>query len=224
MGDWATNFIRASARFWLSVYVYGGDGDVFSLRFDCVVHTAFDAKTVVRTTEVLDAPRRNRRDTLLLFAACTLMWTCNSMYLINMPLYIIHELHLPDKLAGVMMGTAAGLEIPTMLIAGYYAKRLGKRFLMMVALAAGLAFYAGLLFLTAPWALLALQLLNAVFIGILAGIGMLYFQDLMPGQAGSATTLFTTAGRTGWIFAGSVAGFIAEFWNYYAVFLFRWFC
>ena len=175
-------------------------------------------KTVVRTTEVLDAPRRNRRDTLLLFAACTLMWTCNSMYLINMPLYIIHELHLPDKLAGVMMGTAAGLEIPTMLIAGYYAKRFGKRFLMMVALAAGLAFYAGLLFLTAPWALLALQLLNAVFIGILAGIGMLYFQDLMPGQAGSATTLFTTAGRTGWIFAGSVAGFIAEFWNYYAVF------
>lgn len=95
-------------------------------------------KAVVRTTGVLDAPRRNRRDTLLLFAACTLMWTCNSMYLINMPLYIIHELHLPDKLAGVMMGTAAGLEIPTMLIAGYYAKRFGKRFLMLVALVAGL--------------------------------------------------------------------------------------
>lgn len=175
-------------------------------------------KAVVRTTGVLDAPRRNRRDTLLLFAACTLMWTCNSMYLINMPLYIIHELHLPDKLAGVMMGTAAGLEIPTMLIAGYYAKRFGKRFLMLVALAAGLAFYAGLLFLISPWALLTLQLLNAIFIGILAGIGMLYFQDLMPGQAGSATTLFTTATRTGWIFAGSVAGLIAQFWNYYAVF------
>ncbi|PCO26300.1 MFS transporter, partial [Morganella morganii] len=26
----------------------------------------------------------------------------------------------------MMMGTAAGLEIPTMLIAGYFAKRLGK--------------------------------------------------------------------------------------------------
>lgn len=117
-----------------------------------------------------------------------------------------------------MMGTAAGLEIPTMLIAGYYAKRFGKRFLMLVALAAGLAFYAGLLFLISPWALLTLQLLNAIFIGILAGIGMLYFQDLMPGQAGSATTLFTTATRTGWIFAGSVAGLIAQFWNYYAVF------
>jgi SET family sugar efflux transporter-like MFS transporter len=33
-------------------------------------------------------------------------------------------------------------------------------------------------------ALLALQLFNAVFIGIVAGIGMLWFQDLMPGRAG----------------------------------------
>ena len=39
-----------------------------------------------------------------------------------------------------------------------------------------------------PVILLGLQLLNAIFIGILGGIGMLYFQDLMPGQAGSATT------------------------------------
>ena len=54
----------------------------------------------------------------------------NSLYIINMPLFIIDELHLPEKLAGIMMGTAAGLEIPTMLIAGYYAKRFGKRFLM----------------------------------------------------------------------------------------------
>ena len=51
----------------------------------------------------------------------------NSLYIINMPLFIIDELHLPEKLAGIMMGTAAGLEIPTMLIAGYYA-RFGKRF------------------------------------------------------------------------------------------------
>ena len=33
-----------------------------------------------------------------------------------------------------------------------------------------------------PALLLALQLLNAIYIGILAGIGMLYFQDLMPGR------------------------------------------
>lgn len=140
--------------------------------------------------------------------------------IINMPLFIINELHLPEKLAGVMMGTAAGLEIPTMLIAGYFAKRLGKRFLMRVAAVGGVSFYAGMLMAHSPVILLGLQLLNAIFIGILGGIGMLYFQDLMPGQAGSATTLYTNTSRVGWIIAGSVAGIVAEIWNYHAVFWF----
>ena len=49
---------------------------------------------------------------------------------------------------------------------------------------------------------------------------MLYFQDLMPGQAGSATTLYTNTIRVGWIIAGSLAGIAAEIWNYHAVFWF----
>lgn len=166
----------------------------------------------------IQAPRSNRRDTLLLFVICTLMWGTNSLYIINMPLYIINELHLPEKLAGVMMGTAAGLEIPTMLIAGYFAKRLGKRFLMRIAAVAGLFFYIGMLTFNSPMLLLAMQLLNAIYIGILGGIGMLYFQDLMPGQAGSATTLYANTSRVGWIIAGSLAGVVAEIWNYHTVF------
>lgn len=177
-------------------------------------------KELPLATGTIEAPRRNRRDTLLLFVICTLMWGSNSLYIINMPLFIINELHLPEKLAGVMMGTAAGLEIPTMLIAGYFAKRLGKRFLMRVAAVGGVCFYAGMLMAHSPVILLGLQLLNAIFIGILGGIGMLYFQDLMPGQAGSATTLYTNTSRAGWIIAGSVAGIVAEIWNYHAVFWF----
>lgn len=177
-------------------------------------------KELPLATGTVEAPRRNRRDTLLLFVICTLMWGSNSLYIINMPLFIINELHLPEKLAGVMMGTAAGLEIPTMLIAGYFAKRMGKRFLMRVAAVGGVCFYAGMLMAHSPVILLGLQLLNAIFIGILGGIGMLYFQDLMPGQAGSATTLYTNTSRVGWIIAGSVAGIVAEIWNYHAVFWF----
>lgn len=177
-------------------------------------------KELPLATGTVEAPRRNRRDTLLLFVICTLMWGSNSLYIINMPLFIINELHLPEKLADVMMGTAAGLEIPTMLIAGYFAKRLGKRFLMRVAAVGGVCFYAGMLMAHSPVILLGLQLLNAIFIGILGGIGMLYFQDLMPGQAGSATTLYTNTSRVGWIIAGSVAGIVAEIWNYHAVFWF----
>jgi len=59
-------------------------------------------------------------------------------------------------------------------------------------------------------ALLGLQLFNAIFIGIIAGIGMLWFQDLMPGRAGSATTLFTNSISTGVILAGVIQGALAQ--------------
>ncbi|MEO3990055.1 sugar efflux transporter [Pseudocitrobacter cyperus] len=146
----------------------------------------------------------------MLFIASTLMWTCNTMYIIDMPLWISSDLGLPDKLAGILMGTAAGLEIPAMILAGYYVKRFGKRRMMVTSVAFGVLFYVGLILFHSETALLILQLFNAVFIGIVAGIGMLWFQDLMPGRAGSATTLFTNSISTGVILAGVIQGAIAQ--------------
>ncbi len=153
-----------------------------------------------------------------LFIASTLMWTCNTMYIIDMPLWISGDLGLPDRLAGILMGTAAGLEIPAMILAGYYVKRFGKRRMMTLAVAAGVLFYIGLLFFHSEQALLLLQLFNAVFIGIVAGIGMLWFQDLMPGRAGSATTLFTNSISTGVILAGVIQGALAQSYGHGAVY------
>lgn len=154
----------------------------------------------------------------MLFVASTLMWTCNTMYIIDMPLWISSELGLPDKLAGFLMGTAAGLEIPAMILAGYYVKRYGKRRMMVIAVAAGALFYTGLILFHSRLALMTLQLFNAVFIGIVAGIGMLWFQDLMPGRAGAATTLFTNSISTGVILAGVIQGAIAQSWGHFAVY------
>ncbi|EKQ3473229.1 sugar efflux transporter SetA [Escherichia coli] len=154
----------------------------------------------------------------MLFVASTLMWTCNTMYIIDMPLWISSELGLPDKLAGFLMGTAAGLEIPAMILAGYYVKRYGKRRMMVIAVAAGVLFYTGLIFFHSRMALMTLQLFNAVFIGIVAGIGMLWFQDLMPGRAGAATTLFTNSISTGVILAGVIQGAIAQSWGHFVVY------
>ncbi|HED1542580.1 TPA: MFS transporter [Kluyvera cryocrescens] len=154
----------------------------------------------------------------MLFIASTLMWTCNTMYIIDMPLWISSDLGLPDSLAGILMGTAAGLEIPAMILAGYYVKRFGKRRMMVTAVAAGVLFYVGLIFFHSHTSLLILQLFNAVFIGIVAGIGMLWFQDLMPGRAGAATTLFTNSISTGVILAGIVQGALAQSFGHFSVY------
>ncbi|NTY85279.1 MFS transporter [Serratia fonticola] len=157
-------------------------------------------------------------DVRLLFVASMLMWTCNTMYIIDMPLYITADLGLPERLAGWLMGTAAGLEIPAMLLAGYYVKRFGKRNMMLFAVTAGVLFYAGLVLFKFQSALMVLQLFNAVFIGIVAGIGMLYFQDLMPGRPGAATTMFTNSISTGVILAGVLQGALVENFGHYAVY------
>ncbi|CAI0985435.1 sugar efflux transporter [Serratia proteamaculans] len=158
------------------------------------------------------------RDVRRLFIASMLMWTCNTLYIIDMPLYITADLGLPEDLAGLLMGTAAGLEIPAMLLAGYYVKRFGKRNMMLFAVAAGILFYAGLVVFKFKLALMVLQLFNAIFIGIIAGIGMLYFQDLMPGRPGAATTLFTNSISTGVILAGVLQGALVENLGHYAVY------
>ncbi|MFB0713087.1 sugar efflux transporter [Buttiauxella noackiae] len=154
----------------------------------------------------------------MLFIASMLMWTCNTMYIIDMPLWVSSDLGLPESLAGLLMGTAAGLEIPAMILAGYYVKRFGKRRMMVIAVAAGVFFYVGLILFHSRTALLLLQLFNAVFIGIVAGIGMLWFQDLMPGRPGSATTLFTNSISTGVILAGVLQGALAESFGHHSVY------
>ena len=158
------------------------------------------------------------KDVRLLFFASMMMWTCNTMYIIDMPLYISSVLGLPERLAGLLMGTAAGLEIPIMLLAGHFVKRTGKRRIMLIAVAAGVLFYLGLVLFQSRSALLALQIFNALFIGIIAGIGMLWFQDLMPGRPGAATTLFTNSISTGTILAGVLQGTLAESFGHYAVY------
>ncbi|EFA6624883.1 sugar efflux transporter [Escherichia albertii] len=177
-------------------------------------------KSIPATTHPVDmsTTSHSRRDTWLLFVVCTMMWGANNLYIINMPLFIIDELHFTDRLAGEMIGIAAGLEIPAMLIAGYFIKRIGKRFLMLIAIVSGICFYASVLMATTPTVELELQILNAIFLGILCGIGMLYFQDLIPEKIGFATTLYANTSRVGWIIAGSLDGIMVEIWSYHSLF------
>lgn len=161
----------------------------------------------------------NDKHVVRLFIAMILMWTCNMMYLIDMPIYTDKALHLDKRVAGYLMGLAAGLEIPLMIMAGYYVPRIGKRRLVLLAAIAALCFYGGLFLFNQTWILFVLQLFNALFIGIIAGIGMLYFQDLMPGRAGEATTLFANSATMGILLAGVLQGALSGALGHQSVYL-----
>lgn len=144
-----------------------------------------------------------------LFLAFMLLWCCNSAYLISMPIFVTKESAITgafvetDRLPGIMMGLAALLEIPVMIFCGRLAKRTGLKTLIILCAVFGCSFYLCLSFVTASaWSLLAMQVLNAIFIGILASLGMVYMQELLPKFPGQATTLYNNSVNTGGIISG----------------------
>jgi Na+/melibiose symporter and related transporters len=107
--------------------------------------------------QAANIPLWKNRNIVCLLLSTVFMWTANMMYIIDMPLYVDLVLHLPDSLPGVLMGLAAGIEIPVMLIAGFLVPSLGKRNLFFIAIICGLIFYIGMIFFTSKFALLVLQ-------------------------------------------------------------------
>lgn len=154
----------------------------------------------------------------LLSGATMLLWTCNSMYSIDMPLFIHQELGLPQELSGILMAAAAGMEIPFILLAGHLVKYFGKRRLMLFAALSGFIFHLGLVLFPCKTALIVLQFFNALFVAIVAGIGITYFQDNMPNRAGAASTLFVNCLASGIILAGLIQGCIVEIFDHHAVY------
>ncbi|WP_235603482.1 sugar efflux transporter [Piscirickettsia litoralis] len=158
------------------------------------------------------------RDVRLLFTASTLMWTSNNMYRISMPLYVFYSLHLNEKLAGIMMGIAACVEIPAMLVSGYYTRKIGKHNMMLISASAGILFYGGLLYFHTQNQLLEIQLFCAMFVGILASTGMCYFQDLLGHAPCIGTTLYSNTMKAGAVISGVLSGVVTKWFGFHGVF------
>lgn len=171
-------------------------------------------KAVGHSENILSNP-----SVILLFIATVFMWTSNMMYIIDMPLYTEQTLKLSLALPGHLMGISAAIEIPVMLIASLLVPRFGKKELFCFGIVCGMVFYSGMILFENEWVLICLQLFNGIFIGIIASIGIIYFQDLMPNRAGVASTLFTNGIACSVILAGLIQGSITEFFGHHVIYL-----
>lgn len=151
--------------------------------------------------------------------AFSLMWGVNNAYLISLPIHLKDNLHLEAQWMGWVMGTTAALEVPFMLLAGHYASRFRLISLIRCAGVAALLLYVGVYFATELWHLFVLQIFNAVFIGVLAGLGVSVIQDLMPGRSGGASALYTNTTHVGNLFSSLMVGLVADMYGYHEVFV-----
>lgn len=160
----------------------------------------------------------NNPNVILLFIASISMGTANMMYLIDMPLYIDDILPGSPSLPGHLMGIAAAIEIPAMLIASMLVPRFGNKNLICFAVICGIIFYIGMVSTQNEWMLIGLQFFNGLFIGIIASIGLIYFQDLLPKRTGVASTLFNNCISCSIILAGMLQGVISANFGHQSIY------
>jgi SET family sugar efflux transporter-like MFS transporter len=125
-------------------------------------------------------------------------------------LFITRELHSPIFWAGIVLGTAALFEIPSLLLIGWLHTRVSARTLILISCVVGALYYALVTITHAPWQLVALQPLNAWFFATVAGIGLTVFQDTFP-SPGLASGLFTNTRRVGAVLSGLLIAALAIF-------------
>ncbi|MGI5241064.1 sugar efflux transporter [Dactylosporangium sp. CA-139066] len=159
---------------------------------------------------VAPAPAAGRRTLLLTAGAFVLLQVPLTLGVQALPLFIGEDLHRSASNAGLILGLCAALEIPLMLGLGALTTRFRVRTLILVGGACGVAYYAIALVTPGIWVLAAAQVVNAFFISAVSGVGITYMQDMIPGEPGRATTLFTNTFPIGAVLAGPLFGVAAQ--------------
>ncbi|WP_327233954.1 MFS transporter [Streptomyces sp. NBC_01317] len=161
------------------------------------------------------------RGTAALLTAVVLLLTANMMYQINLALFVTRDLGLGQGFVGWLLGLSAALEIPALVWVGARSEKLGKRRLVVAASALATVFFCLLPLASGRTALLLLQIPNALWTAVVLSIPVVILQDRLPSRLGVASSLYSSAFKTGTLLGGLVTGTVATWTGYTQVF---WVC
>jgi SET family sugar efflux transporter-like MFS transporter len=162
-------------------------------------------------TPVAGEGRSPRREMLLAALAFVLLQGGGSLGVTAIPLFVTSELHGTARDVGFVLGLCAALEIPLMMGFGFLALRFDRRLLVCAGGAVALLYHSVMLLVSATWQVLVAQVLSAVVISAVMGVGISFFQDLAPDRPGYATTLYTNTLTLSGLIAAPLIGLAAHF-------------
>lgn len=139
-------------------------------------------------------------------AGLILIQTAATLGVQILPLFVNADLGGNVRDTGLILGICAGLEIPLILAFGALATRVGVRRLFLIGPVIGAVYFVTVAFSTGTGQVALAQLLNASGIALVQGIGITYFQDLLPTRPGRASTLFANAFPIGSTLAAPLLG------------------
>ncbi len=135
------------------------------------------------------------------------------------PLFITKTLGGSGGEVGFLVGLCALLEIPVMLALVTLRRLPGVPALIAAGMGLFVAHFTLIVVADSLPVLVAAQVIRAVVLAILAGLGMTYFQTLMPGRFSAATTLFANTSSVGGMLSGITSGAVAQSFGYRSVFV-----
>ncbi|EGQ1612423.1 MFS transporter [Staphylococcus pseudintermedius] len=158
-----------------------------------------------------DAPSMLKHRYLIVpFIAFVLLHIGQWMYTLNMPLFVTQYLHEEEKYVGHLASLCAGLEVPFMIILGMVASKVETRTLLAIAAVCGSLFFGSIGIFESIHMMLVGQVLLAAFLAVLLGIGISYFQDVLPQYPGCASTLFANAMVIGQLLGNLLGGAMSQ--------------
>ena len=143
----------------------------------------------------------SRGGVAVVVGAFVLLQATNNTAVAVMSLYVTNSLALAVVWSGIALGVAAALEIPALLWFGRLSGRFSDLSLVAAGSVAGLAYYIVLAVASGPALLLAVQVLNAVYVAGVSGVGISLFQAVLP-RPGLAAGIYANTRRVGAILTG----------------------
>lgn len=183
--------------------------------------TKVDREVSISQIDEKSAPSLISAPVLILpFIAIILLYVGQWGYLLNMPLYVTEVLGEDRGKVGVLASLCAGLEVPFMIGIGWIASKFETKHLLMFAGVLGGLFFMSIGLFQSFTVILVGQVVLAFFLAILLGLGISYFQDLLPDFPGYASTLFANGMVIGQLIGNLLGGLISDMFSVNTAFLF----
>ncbi|WP_417667855.1 MFS transporter [Roseibium sp.] len=150
-------------------------------------------------------------------AACALFAIANILFTSVLPLYFIKQVGLPGFTPGLTLSLKCLMEIFAIFAAARLAERFGGQAVLISAAALALVVFVLMAHITTVWQAAAISLMEGLYYGLFAGIGITYIQSFIPEKPGRATAIYMNCLFLGGMLGSTSMGVIASATDYRAV-------
>ncbi|MEK4852125.1 sugar efflux transporter [Paenibacillus sp. FSL H7-0756] len=148
-----------------------------------------------------------------------LLSIASSMSTLVLPLFFSTTMHGNYQQLGWLYSITAIVELPLMVVVGVMSRKMGKTAIILIGIISNVLYFLVFALAHSIILLYFAQVLSAISVSIIMGYGISYFQELLPEEPGTATTLYSNTSRIGSSLGGVVSGAISGMFGYRSVFV-----